>query len=182
MIGSLAENGLTFISYGFFKRIFGVKGSRIRFLMLIDAEHITFSQMLFSSMGAGATISILLTPVELLKCRLQVEQSQPKSVKKTTSLGVIRNVLKTDGFQGLFRGLSLTLLREVPGTSIWMIVYVLFSKPTVVTNFRLSRLFGKAISVPLSHFSELSWLALLGTFAFLAQFEWCSVLGAHLSH
>lgn len=89
----------------------------------IDPEHITFSQMLFSSMGAGATISILLTPVELLKCRLQVEQSQPKSVKKTTSLGVIQNVLKTDGFRGLFRGLSLTLLREVPGTSIWMIVY-----------------------------------------------------------
>lgn len=32
----------------------------------------TFSQMLLSSMGSGMTISFLLTPVELLKCRLQV--------------------------------------------------------------------------------------------------------------
>ena len=123
LIGSLAENGLTFISYGFFKRLAGVKGNEIANLHNdVDPEHITFSQMLFSSMGAGATISLLLTPVELLKCRLQIEQSQPKSVAKTTSLGVIRNVLKADGFTGLFRGLSLTLLREVPGTSIWMIV------------------------------------------------------------
>ncbi|CBK24948.2 uncharacterized protein [Blastocystis hominis] len=134
LIGSLAENGLTFISYGFFKRLCGVKGTK----------HITFSQMLFSSMGSGATISLLLTPVELLKCRLQIEQSQPKSVAKTTSLGVIRNVLKTDGFTGLFRGLSLTLLREVPGTSIWMIVYELSLKPFIRKGYTRSTipLFG----------------------------------------
>lgn len=79
--------------------------------------------MLLSSMGSGAVISLLISPVELLKCRLQIEQSYDKSVKKSTSLSVIRDVLKEDGIFGLFRGLSLTLLREVPGTSIWFIVY-----------------------------------------------------------
>ena len=32
----------------------------------------TIPQLILSSMGSGATISILLTPVELLKCRIQV--------------------------------------------------------------------------------------------------------------
>lgn len=118
--------------------------------------------MLFSSMGSGATISLLLTPVELLKCRLQIEQSQPKSVAKTTSLGVIRNVLKTDGFTGLFRGLSLTLLREVPGTSIWMIVYISFAMSTLVTNYPLSRLSGKVIRVLPFRFLASSQLDRLG--------------------
>lgn len=41
-------------------------------LSTIDPDRMTFSQMLLSSMGSGMTISFLLTPVELLKCRLQV--------------------------------------------------------------------------------------------------------------
>lgn len=96
---------------------------RLLFTSSIDPDHMSFTQMLLSSMGSGAVISLLISPVELLKCRLQIEQSYDKSVKKSTSLSVIRDVLKEDGIFGLFRGLSLTLLREVPGTSIWFIVY-----------------------------------------------------------
>ena len=172
LIGSLAENGLTFISYGFFKRLAGVKGIEIAILLnVVDPEHITFSQMLFSSMGAGATISLLLTPVELLKCRLQIEQSQPKSVAKTTSLGVIRNVLKADGFTGLFRGLSLTLLRELPGTSIWMIVYDSFAMPTLDTNSPSSPLSGRAIHALLFRFLASLPLDRLGFLAFFDSFS-----------
>ena len=163
---------MTFISYGFFKRLAGVKGIEIAILQnAVDPEHITFPQMLFSSMGAGATISLLLTPVELLKCRLQIEQSQPKSVAKTTSLGVIRNVLKADGFTGLFRGLSLTLLRELPGTSIWMIVYDSFAMPTLDTNSPSSPLSGRAIHALLFRFLASLPLDRLGFLAFFDSFS-----------
>ncbi|KAK8830132.1 hypothetical protein WA556_000774, partial [Blastocystis sp. ATCC 50177/Nand II] len=120
LVGSVAENGLTFVSYGFFKRLVGVT----------SPDRMTFSQMLLSSMGSGMTISFLLTPVELLKCRLQIEQSC-KATTKSTTFGVIRHAVQKDGILSLFRGLSMTLLREIPGTSIWFMTYEMCLKPFI---------------------------------------------------
>lgn len=44
-------------------------------------------------------------------------------------MGVISKALKEDGILGLFRGLHLTLLREIPGTCIWFMAYELALKP-----------------------------------------------------
>ena len=38
-------------------------------------------------------------------------------------MGVIRKVVREGGFNGLFRGLNVTLLREIPGTMIWFVAY-----------------------------------------------------------
>lgn len=40
-------------------------------------------------------------------------------------MGVIRKVVREGGFSGLFRGLNMTLLREIPGTMIWFVAYEL---------------------------------------------------------
>lgn len=40
-------------------------------------------------------------------------------------MGVIRKVVREGGFNGLFRGLNVTLLREIPGTMIWFVAYEL---------------------------------------------------------
>ena len=117
LIGSVAENGLTFVSYSFCKRCLGVT----------ESEQMTLTQMVLSGMGSGVCISFLLTPVELLKCNLQIEQSFSNSPnpKKLTTMGVIRKVVREGGFNGLFRGLNVTLLREIPGTMIWFVAYEL---------------------------------------------------------
>lgn len=85
-MGSIAENALTFMSYGFFKRVVGVKGTLFSFLFPVDADKMTFNQMALSSMGSGMTISFLLTPVELLKCRLQVPFLSGSDVNRLSSL------------------------------------------------------------------------------------------------
>ncbi|KAK8798477.1 hypothetical protein WA588_003558 [Blastocystis sp. NMH] len=123
LIGSIAENGLTFVSYSFCKRLLGVK----------DPDSMTMTQLILSSMGSGASISFLLTPVELLKCHLQIEQSynNDPTKPKLTTMGVIRKVTRDNGIRGLFRGLNMTLIREVPGTSIWFVVYEMALRPFI---------------------------------------------------
>lgn len=85
-MGSIAENALTFMSYGFFKRMVGVKGTCFSFPFHVDPDKMTFTQMTLSSMGSGMTISFLLTPVELLKCRLQVPFLSGGDVNRLNSL------------------------------------------------------------------------------------------------
>lgn len=46
-------------------------------------------------------------------------------------MGVIRKVTRDNGIRGLFRGLNMTLIREVPGTSIWFVVYEMALRPFI---------------------------------------------------
>lgn len=65
----------------------------------------------------GALGGMLLTPFELLKCRMQ---SEADASTQQTMRDAARGVMRTDGVKGLFRGCSATLLREVPGTVAWL--------------------------------------------------------------
>ena len=44
-------------------------------------------------------------------------------------MGIIRKVIHEDGIIGLYRGLNLTLMREIPGTCIWFLAYEVALKP-----------------------------------------------------
>jgi solute carrier family 25 carnitine/acylcarnitine transporter 20/29 len=65
--------------------------------------------------GAWAGFSLLpvLVPVELFKCKAQTAKGGVYSYKQD-----FRNVIKTQGPQGLYRGSLATLYREVPGSGI----------------------------------------------------------------
>ncbi|EGW31602.1 uncharacterized protein SPAPADRAFT_140535 [Spathaspora passalidarum NRRL Y-27907] len=72
---------------------------------------------------AGFAASFILTPVELIKCQLQVVNlvSEGKSTASYSSL--IKSTLRNEGVTGLWNGLSSTMTREVIGTSIWFGTY-----------------------------------------------------------
>lgn len=69
---------------------------------------------------SGVAGTIVLTPVELVKCQMQVSNLVKKTQPQNITYGaVIKDILRTDGVTGLFKGFQSTLIREVVGTAIW---------------------------------------------------------------
>jgi solute carrier family 25 ornithine transporter 2/15 len=58
--------------------------------------------------------SFTLCPTELIKCKLQA-QHEMKQTTRISAYQLTRQILKTEGIQGMFRGLTPTFAREMPG-------------------------------------------------------------------
>ncbi|KAJ9514808.1 hypothetical protein QJQ45_028470 [Haematococcus lacustris] len=69
--------------------------------------------------AAGAALSLLLSPVELLKCRMQSAEYRQLGGPGA----VLRDLLAAEGPRGLGRGLGATVMREVPGNALFFVVY-----------------------------------------------------------
>mmetsp|Transcript_48842 Transcript_48842/g.119608 ORF Transcript_48842/g.119608 Transcript_48842/m.119608 type:complete len:313 (+) Transcript_48842:42-980(+) len=108
LVGAIGENCACFLLYDqaqvYFERTTGAFAMR----------HVAASGAL-----AGLGTTLVLTPVELVKCRLQVQQSSGDAARYRGVVHCVTDVLRTDGVRGLFTGASGTLLREVPGNAIW---------------------------------------------------------------
>mmetsp|Transcript_16446 Transcript_16446/g.25573 ORF Transcript_16446/g.25573 Transcript_16446/m.25573 type:complete len:354 (+) Transcript_16446:208-1269(+) len=131
LLGSMAENAVLFLVYNSFKRL--LAGEFSPFNNAKDhgninnkKEDLTLLQISIAGAGAGAVVPFVLTPVELIKCRLQVQNAGSNSGFRTYKgpLDVIVQTIKTDGIaNGLYRGNSATLMREIPGNAAWYGVY-----------------------------------------------------------
>eukprot|EP00249_Psilotum_nudum_P004312 c17838_g1_i1 orf=539-1480(+) len=103
-------------------------------------------QQVVCGAGAGVAVSFVACPTELIKCRLQAQSAlatadisicaadgvgggvaasaMGKGVKYNGPLDVARRVLQSEGgLVGLYKGLTPTLLREVPGNALMFGVY-----------------------------------------------------------
>jgi hypothetical protein len=69
LLGSMAENAVLFLSYGIFKDLLGGQDAAAR------GEDVSLFRLSLAGAGAGAVVPCVLTPVELVKCRLQVQNS-----------------------------------------------------------------------------------------------------------
>lgn len=58
--------------------------------------------------------SFTLCPTELIKCKLQALHEMKQS-ERITPFQLTKTILKTEGIRGMFRGLSPTFAREMPG-------------------------------------------------------------------
>ena len=67
---------------------------------------------------AGVALSFVLSPVELVKCRLQVH-----GPLYLNPAHCVRLTVQREGWHGLTRGLGATMLREIPGNAIFFTVY-----------------------------------------------------------
>ncbi|WCJ27068.1 Mitochondrial substrate carrier family protein [Euphorbia peplus] len=75
-----------------------------------------------SAVCAGSIISFILCPVELLKCRMQI-QGTGSSRRYTSPLDCALQTVKSDGVSGVFRGGLTTFLRESIGSAVFFSVY-----------------------------------------------------------
>lgn len=81
---------------------------------------------------SGAATSLVLTPVELVKCKIQVPAEQAaRGVAASTPLSVIKDVYRTQGLLAFWNGQLGTLIREAGGCAAWF-----GSKETVTLLFR----------------------------------------------
>lgn len=117
IFGASLENAVLFVSY-----------NQCTSFLEKHAKITALQQIIISGAFAGACASLVLTPVELIKCKLQVSnlQNLQSGIKKPTKiLPTIRLVLQERGVMGLWQGQSGTLIRETLGGVAWFATYEL---------------------------------------------------------
>lgn len=125
LAGTIIETATLFTANGALRRA------------LIEAGHIAADTdmplpvVFAAGAGSGFFVSFVLTPVELIKCRLQVQTSGtaigPNSAPVFTGpVDCLVRSVRAEGLRVLYRGHSATLLREIPGTGMWFFSYELF--------------------------------------------------------
>lgn len=102
-----------------------------------EAPPINLTHLGLSAALAGACASFVLTPVELVKCKMQVQGSLPTIALPPSSstpkppppgpVAITRAILRAEGFRGLWLGQTGTLIRETGGSAAWFSTFELAS-------------------------------------------------------
>lgn len=92
------------------------------------AEKLSLPALVMAGAMSGCVTSVVLTPIELVKCRMQVPLQSPMdptlarsglAAKSLGPLAVIRDVHRREGIKGFWRGQLGTLFRETGGSAAW---------------------------------------------------------------
>ncbi|CAO2815385.1 unnamed protein product [Amaranthus hypochondriacus] len=81
----------------------------------------SYKGVAIGGIGTGALQSLILSPVELLKIRLQLQQNGASTGKGPVHLA--KTILNTEGLRGLYRGLTITVLRDAPAHGFYFWTY-----------------------------------------------------------
>ncbi|CAN1126362.1 Nicotinamide adenine dinucleotide transporter 2, mitochondrial [Linum perenne] len=77
--------------------------------------------------AAGSIAATFVCPLDVIKTRLQVHglPVSPHSAggRGSAIIAILQNIVKTDGFRGLYRGLSPTILAILPNWAVYFTVY-----------------------------------------------------------
>lgn len=73
----------------------------------------------FTGAFSGVFTSFVLTPVELVKCKIQVPAGAGSRRKPLGPMAVIREVYRQEGLKGFWHGQMGTLIREAGGCAAW---------------------------------------------------------------
>ncbi|XP_052860717.1 mitochondrial ornithine transporter 1 [Anopheles cruzii] len=118
VVANVAENSVLFAAYGACQKVVGyvARKQTITELNMVENATAGFLAAFFSS--------FTLCPTELIKCKLQAlreTQSQEHLSRASTgrptisSYALVSQILRSEGIPGMFRGLSSTFAREMPG-------------------------------------------------------------------
>lgn len=112
LVASMGENAILFVSFGLAQRL--VHEGR--------KESMPISKVVFCSICSAIGVSKLLTPVELIKCRMQTINPEAKAYKNT--LDCVLRTWREEGLaRGLYKGHMSTIMRECPGNIAWFLGY-----------------------------------------------------------
>lgn len=123
MLGACLESAVLFYSYNMSTATF-VKASKKTFGIEYSQDTIPLWTKCVSGGIAGFLASFILTPIELVKCKLQVSNLASTTTQSGNIYSlIIKQIIKHEGFSGLWNGLSSTLIREIGGTAVWFGTY-----------------------------------------------------------
>ena len=113
MFGAAIETSSLFFSYGIAQKAYyaTIRSSD-------DKTPLSLGALLACGGASGAFTSLLLTPIELVKCQMQVPLT-PGSSKGLSPLTVIASVYRHHGLLGFWHGQLGTLIRETGGSAAW---------------------------------------------------------------
>lgn len=86
----------------------------------------SYTGVALGGIGTGAIQSLLLSPVELIKIRLQLQNNIINNNKNNSNRGplhVVKTIIRTDGWRGIYRGLAITVLRDAPAHGVYFWTY-----------------------------------------------------------
>lgn len=113
LVSNVVENSVLFFCYGFCQKLI----QNATFTEKV--EDLTTFQNATAGFLASFFSSLAICPTELVKCKLQAmherEQFTVGVKKKMGALKLTANIVKSEGPQGLFRGLMPLIAREMPG-------------------------------------------------------------------
>ncbi|KAN0127223.1 Mitochondrial carrier domain containing protein [Lactarius tabidus] len=130
IVGAMAENATLFLAYGELQNVTRQVGN------IPVTQALSLPQLTLAAAGAGAITSFVLTPIELVKCKMQVQMLITPSSTVTGAgavtplaaasirelpgpVAVLRDVIRTAGVRGLWLGQAGTLIRETGGSAAW---------------------------------------------------------------
>ncbi|KVI06005.1 Mitochondrial carrier domain-containing protein [Cynara cardunculus var. scolymus] len=109
------QNAMVFQIYAILSRGFDSSSS--------STEPPSYKGVALGGVGAGAIQSLMLSPIELIKIRLQLQTRVQHDHIERGPLSVAKNILRTEGWRGLYRGLTITALRDAPSHGFYFWTY-----------------------------------------------------------
>ncbi|OMJ10809.1 Mitochondrial substrate carrier family protein S [Smittium culicis] len=97
-------------------------------------EHLSTVDMAVAGGLAGSVMALLNCPVELLKVKLQTQDQTLKVKQYNGVFDCLVKTFKTSGVNGLYRGFTITLLRDVPSYGAYFGAYELFKHTLAKLN------------------------------------------------
>ncbi|KAL5822905.1 hypothetical protein ACOSQ4_020805 [Xanthoceras sorbifolium] len=92
-----------------------------------SSEPPSYKGVALGGFGTGAIQSLILTPVELIKIRLQLLSSDNarshQADRHKGPVDVARSILRREGLRGLYRGFVITVLRDAPSHGFYFWTY-----------------------------------------------------------
>ena len=113
------QNAMVFQIYAILSRAFDSSASA--------TDHPSYKGVALAGVGTGALQSMMLSPVELIKIRLQLQNTNYSTSQSASShtgpISVAKSILKTEGLRGLYRGFTITVLRDAPSHGFYFWTY-----------------------------------------------------------
>jgi len=130
LVASMLENATLFFAYRHCQNV-------VRSLSSRNSEELTNTQLAAAGGLAGAAVSFVLTPFELIKCRVQVANlthsaesvsvvspaASTRHFSSPSTLSILAHTIRTDGISSFYRGHLGTLLRESGGGAAYFGIY-----------------------------------------------------------
>ncbi|KAI9292845.1 mitochondrial carrier [Neoconidiobolus thromboides FSU 785] len=97
----------------------------VRSVLKMDpSDKLTMSQICFAGGFSAIPATLLMTPIERVKCVLQIQGSSAEvTTKYKGPVDAVRGLLAQGGIKSLYKGTFATLLRDVPGSVAYFGAY-----------------------------------------------------------
>ncbi|KAF9984508.1 hypothetical protein BGZ75_003928 [Mortierella antarctica] len=159
LVGAMLENAVLFVGYRRAQDLLR------EFVAVPDqvsgaAAPLSIPMLCLSGGISGVFASMVLTPVELVKCKLQVQQighlytkkdpktygpSMPKKALHSGPLSVMRHIYTQNGLRGFYLGHFPTCLRETGGGAAWFGSYEALCR-LLISREQLTAAPGKVVT------------------------------------